>query len=117
MNGVEMPEDQDAGLAAMPERECRAHTIAEAHATRDALDSRASGCALARGDIHHGVDTRRVESRTFALDSRAQARQHRLGVERQCRDVHEILAGMDRHAATMLKECGASNGKRLMLDP
>jgi hypothetical protein len=88
VNGIEMPGDQDPGLALLRVREARADTAAEALPSRDALDRCAHDRHVARGDVEHAVDRGGVPGRALAFHPNAQTLQHGLGIEGKVGRIH-----------------------------
>ncbi len=90
MHGVEMAEHQDARLALPGMREAGADAAGKALPAGDVLDAGAHDRHLARGEIEHALDRRRIPGRALALDPAAQALQHGLGIERKVGGSHGV---------------------------
>ena len=106
MNGIEMPRDQNSGLALLGMRETRADAAAKTLASGDALDRRTHDRHLSRGDVEHAFDRARVPGRAFAFHPAAQAPQHGFGIKRKVGRVHRdslkfrFFGGIDRRMGT-----------------
>ena len=92
MNGIEMPGDQNAGLALFWMREAGADAAGETLSARDALDARAHDRHVARGDVEHALDGGGIPGRTFAFHPVAQTLQHDFGVKRKIGWVHGMIS-------------------------
>jgi hypothetical protein len=88
MDGIEMPGDQDSGLALFRMWKTRAYASAKALAAGDALDRRSHDRHVARGDVEHAVHGAGIPGRAFAFHPAAQPLQHGLGIERKVGGIH-----------------------------
>ncbi len=96
MHGIEMPGDQNPGLALFEMRKARANAAAKTLPAGDALDRRTHDRHLARGKVEHALDRTCIPGRAFAFDPAAQAQQHGLGIKRKVGGVHGILLSFGR---------------------
>jgi len=101
VNGVEMPRDQNPGLALSRMRKVRADAAGKTLPARDALDRRTHDRHVARGDVEHAVHGARVPGRTFAFHPAAQSLQHGFGVKGKVGGVHLNFPGLERDAGAM----------------
>jgi hypothetical protein len=100
MNRIEVAGDQNSGFALFRMRKPRPHTAAKSLPAGDAFDRGAHDRHVARGDVEHAVDRRRIPCRTFAFHPAAQSLQHGLGIKGKVGGVHDtslwLRAGLKR---------------------
>jgi hypothetical protein len=82
MDGVHVPEDEDAGLAGVRMSKRPPQAITTADATGNRLDGSAHRSEIARRESHHAIYRIGVECRALALDPGLEAREHRLEIKR-----------------------------------
>jgi hypothetical protein len=88
VNGVEMPRDQNPGLAGFGMRKAGADAAGKTLASGDALDRGTHDRHVARGDVEYALHRGCVKGRAFAFHPAAQSLQHGLGIKRKVGRVH-----------------------------
>ena len=90
VNRIEMPGDQNSGLALLRMRKPRSDAAAKTLPPGDAFYRRTHDGHVARGDVEHAIHRARIPGRAFAFHPAAQALQHGLGIKGKVGRVHDI---------------------------